>query len=87
MSNDLLNDQTPTEDEDAGTTRRMDSTKPRKATKARERKRRDYAGELAELQARVTAAMKLLRRCTSSDAHSPAAKELIGIAIETLNGE
>jgi hypothetical protein len=59
---------------------------PQKKGKAkRERRRRDYSGELAELQARVAAALKLLRRSASKD--GAVTGELVGIAIETLTGE
>lgn len=53
--------------------------------KPRERKRRNYAAELADLERRTDAAMKLLKRC--HDKELPVVAELIGAALETLAGE
>ncbi len=65
---------------------------PRQKRKAPQR--RGYKGELEELQAdhadlkgRVATAVKLLVKIGGSEANSPAAKELISVAMDTLTGE
>ena len=55
------------------------------AKKPRERKRRNYAAELADLQGRVDMAVKLLTKC--GQAESVANAQLIDVALETLAGE
>src|SRR5947209_7488161 len=56
--------------------------------------RRSYAAELAaaqedhvDLRSRVAMALRLLKKTNDSEAGSPAARELIAVAIETLEGK
>lgn len=55
---------------------------PRRSRKPRERRRRDYAGDLKSLQGRVDAAIHLLAMVDAG----PDAK-LVKAAVEMLNGE
>jgi hypothetical protein len=59
------------------------SPKKPKATRAK----RDYKGELQDLQSRVDTALRIMKKSTESEANSPAAKQLTAIAIETLEGD
>lgn len=56
------------------------------AKKPRERKRRNYAAELADLQGRVDMAVKLLKKC-DSNTRGETDTALITVALETLAGE
>ena len=56
---------------------------PRAAKTRQPRKRRNYAEELRQLQARVDMAVRLLSRMPDHDA----GRELLVVAVETLEGK
>jgi len=60
---------------------------PPKQPKTKARSRRNYQAELIDLQGRVDVAVRILKKSTDSEANSPAAKELVSVAVETLTGE